>query len=143
MMRRMDKDSMIKFVEKRCFWLNNWERDFIMSCKRRRMTERMENILKKIYEKVKDISDDEIRRQIFAQIKLEFVVTWGEHKIWYEVYEIIHDIWAKRQERPLTDKQIKLINKYWRVLARKLPDKWGVSIRGDTFIYKLLTIMRE
>jgi len=30
------------------------------------MTEKMENILKKIYERVKDISDDEVRRQIFA-----------------------------------------------------------------------------
>jgi len=49
---------MIKFVEKRYFWLNNWERDFIRSCKRRGMTERMENILKKIYERVKDISDN-------------------------------------------------------------------------------------
>jgi len=26
------------------------------------MTEKMENILKKIYERVKDISDDEVRR---------------------------------------------------------------------------------
>jgi len=66
MVRRMDKDTMIKFIEKRYFWLNNWERDFIMSCKRRGMTERMENVLKKILEKVKDISEDEIRRQIFA-----------------------------------------------------------------------------
>jgi len=62
----MDKDSMIKFVEKRYFWLNNWERSFIESCKRRGMTEKMENILKKIYERVKDISDDEVRRQFFA-----------------------------------------------------------------------------
>ena len=102
---RMNKNMrMIKFIEKRYFWLNNWERDFIRSCKRRRMTERMENVLKKILEKVKDISEDKIRRQIFAEIKLEFVVTWGRHKIWYEVYEILQDIWVKRQERPLTDK---------------------------------------
>jgi len=71
------------------------------------------------------------------------VARWGKHKIWYDVYEIIYDIWVRRQERPLTDKQIELINKYWRILARKLPDKWGVSMRGSTFIYKLLTIMRE
>jgi len=69
----MDRDTMIKFVEKRYFWLNDWERDFIRSCKRRGMTEKMKNILKKIYERVKDISDDEVRRQFFAQIKLEFV----------------------------------------------------------------------
>jgi len=68
---------MIKFVEKRYFWLNNWERDFIRSCKRRGMTEKMENILKKILERVKDISDNEVRRQIFAQIKLEFVARWA------------------------------------------------------------------
>jgi len=39
---RMNKNMrMIKFIEKRFFWLNNWERDFIRSCKRRRMPEKM------------------------------------------------------------------------------------------------------
>jgi len=60
--------GMIKFIEKRYFWLNNWERDFIRSCKRRGMTKKMEKILKKIYERVKDISDDEVRRQTATNI---------------------------------------------------------------------------
>jgi|GEM_PF-6795557 len=58
----LNRDTMIRFVEKRCFWLNDWERGFIRSCKKRGMTEKMENILTKIYERVKDISDDEVRR---------------------------------------------------------------------------------
>jgi len=60
--KRMNRDRMIRFVEKRYFWLNDWEKGFIESCKRRGMTEEMKNILKKIYERVKDISDDEVRR---------------------------------------------------------------------------------
>jgi len=69
----------------------------------------------------------------------------GRHKIWDDVYEIIYNIWVKRQEKPLTNKQIKLINKYWRILARKLPYKWGVFITGwrNPFIHKLLRIMQE
>gem|GEM_PF-4483894 len=66
---------------------------------------------------------------------MEFVARWGKHKIWYDAYEIIYDIWVNRQERPLTDKQIELINKHWRILARRLPYKWGVFYETKHYIH--------
>ena len=76
------------------------------------MTEKMEKILDRIYQKVKDISEEEVRVQREAWAKLSELVHFGQYRIWHKAHEIFCDIYFRQAGRPLTEKQIKLINKF-------------------------------
>ncbi len=121
MSERAEKNfEKLEFVSKRGRWLTPWEREFLESCWGG-MTEKMEKILNKIYEKVKAIDDDAVRKEEEARVKLRLIVDRGRGIIWRKVYEICRDIYY-RQSKPLSERQIKLIEKYFAVLRDKRPE---------------------
>ena len=129
---RADKNQdKIDYCMRRRRWLSRWEITFLESC-RFAMTEKMEEILNKIYEKAREISDDEVQKQRLLEVKLEFVLLYGSelnyrgeriYLIWEKAYWILEGI--RRWEKPFTEKQRRLIEKYWNQLLKKVGrEKW-------------------
>jgi len=112
----------IRFVAERKRWLTPWEREFVESCYEA-MTEKMEKILNEIYEKVRHVSDEMVRREKEVRLKLKFIVQEGRGLIWERAYEICYDIYF-HQDRPLTERQVAFIDKYFEQLRSKIPDVW-------------------
>jgi len=119
--RALKNADKIEFIRDRIFWLNKWEREFILEAEYY-LTPKMENILNKIYDKVRNVSTDEVIRQVDARIKLEILALKGKYRIWSKAYEIIKNIYDREIHgdlKPLTDKQMRLIDKYFGILAKK------------------------
>lgn len=117
-LKNMDK---IIFIKKRYYWLTEWEKGFVQSAEHY-MTQKMANILNKIYRKVSDIDESEIIEQVKAHTKLDFLVLYGQYKIWNKIYKILEDIDSKKRHSTLTKKEIKLIDKWFNILAKKYPE---------------------
>jgi len=139
-LERADKNQdKIDFCMRRRRWLTQWEIMFLESS-RFAMTEKMEKILNKIYEKAKKIPEDEVRRQRLLEAKLKFVLLYGTelnyrceriYLIWEKAYRILEDI-ERNWGKPFTKKQERLIEKYWSQLVRKLgEEKWKNWIKYE------------
>jgi len=125
--RFSEYEDKLEFIYARSLWLSEWEENFVYGCLMSKLlTKRGADIVERIYEKVKDISDEEVERQIEVELKARFIVHYGEYRIWNEAYRIIRDIYYRRPAKPLTEKQIKLIEKWHSILIRKenMARKW-------------------
>ena len=129
----------IDFCLERRRWLSKWEVMFLESC-RFSMTEKMENVLSKIYEKVKKVPEDEVQKQRLIEAKLRFVLLYGTklngrcervYLIWRKAYDILENI-RRNWEKPFTKKQENLIEKCWSLLVKKLgEEKWKTWIKYE------------
>jgi len=123
-------ENKLRFISKRRLWLNDWERSFISDCLlNKELTEKMAEIVMRTHEKVKEISDEEVERQKEAFHKALFVLNNGEYRVWWQAYKAIRDMY--RREKPLTDKQMTLIERWHKVLIEKygLAEDWNELLR--------------
>lgn len=102
----------IKFILARSSWLNEWERSFINDAYNLQfLTDKMVNVLNKIFNKVKDVSDEEIKEQHELFTKLQYAIF--DITIPEKVREIFNDIY--KRGRALTPRQKELLNKWYKM----------------------------